>query len=174
MKQALILSVVILMVLAGTQVLAHGPKHKTEKTGVGGLGHSVPIGKPGNSKNVSREVVVQMFDTMRFKPDHIVVSKNETIQFIVQNKGRVKHEMVLGTIKELQEHAKLMQKFPEMEHDDPNAVTVEAGKTASLIWQFTRAGRFDFACLIPGHYEAGMAGKIVVESETGPKRKMRK
>jgi uncharacterized cupredoxin-like copper-binding protein len=63
---------------------------------------------------------------------------------------------------ELKKHAALMQKFPSMEHEDPNAVTVEPGKTGTLIWQFTRAGKFDFACLVPGHFEAGMIGRIEV------------
>lgn len=74
----------------------------------------------------------------------------------------MKHEMVLGTLDELQKHAALMRKFPEMEHDDPNAVSIEPGQTGELVWRFTKTGDFDFACLVPGHFEAGMRGKIVV------------
>jgi uncharacterized cupredoxin-like copper-binding protein len=99
---------------------------------------------------------------MRFLPDSIRVKRGETIRFIVRNTGKVKHEMVLGTIKELKEHAELMRKFPEMEHADPNQVSVDPGMTGELVWQFTTAGTFDFACLVPGHFESGMVGKVRV------------
>jgi uncharacterized cupredoxin-like copper-binding protein len=82
---------------------------------------------------------------------------------VVKNSGKVKHEMVLGSIKELKEHAALMLKFPEMEHADPNQLGVEPGKTGEMIWQFTKAGKFEFACLQPGHFEAGMRGTIAVK-----------
>ena len=84
------------------------------------------------------------------------------MRFIVRNTGQIKHEMVLGTISELKKHAALMAKFPEMEHDDPNAVSVEPGKTGEFAWTFSKPGSFDFACLVPGHFEAGMKGRIVV------------
>ena len=83
-------------------------------------------------------------------------------RFVLKNEGKLKHEMVLGTIAELKEHAALMVKFPQMEHADPNQASVEPGKTGELIWQFTKAGTFDFACLQAGHYEAGMKGQVVV------------
>ena len=80
----------------------------------------------------------------------------------MHNQGQVKHEFVLGTPAELKKHAALMAKFPQMEHDDPNAVSVEPGKTAEFAWTFAKSGSFDFACLVPGHFEAGMKGKINV------------
>ncbi len=125
-------------------------------------GHGAELGKPGDAEKVSRTIEVGMGDDMRFKPADIKVKRGETIKFVVKNNGALKHEMVLGTMKELEEHAALMRKFPEMEHVDPNAVTVEPGKTGTLIWQFTKPGTFDYACLVPGHFEAGMVGKIVV------------
>ena len=79
------------------------------------------------------------------------------------NSGKLKHEMVLGSVKELKEHAEMMRKMPEMEHADENMVSVEPGKSGELIWQFTKAGKFDFACLQPGHFEAGMKGKVAVK-----------
>lgn len=125
-------------------------------------GHGADLGKPGDAKKVSRTIEVGMGDDMRFKPPNIQVKRGETIKFVVKNHGALTHEMVLGTMKELKEHAALMRKSPEMEHDDPNAVSVEPGKTGALIWQFTKAGTFDYACLVPGHFEAGMVGKIIV------------
>lgn len=125
-------------------------------------GHGAELGKPGDAKKVSRTLEIGMGDDMRFTPANITVKRGETIRFAVRNNGALKHEMVLGTMKELKEHAALMRMSPEMEHDDPNAVSVEPGKTGVLIWQFTKAGTFDFACLQPGHFEAGMAGKIIV------------
>jgi uncharacterized cupredoxin-like copper-binding protein len=120
-------------------------------------------GEPGDPAKVSRTIQVDMADTMRYSPATIQVRKGETIRLVAKNSGRVKHEMVLGTVRELREHAALMKKFPEMEHADPNQVSVEPGKTGEMVWQFTRAGTFDFACLQPGHYEAGMRGKVAVK-----------
>jgi uncharacterized cupredoxin-like copper-binding protein len=103
-----------------------------------------------------------MLDTMRFTPDSIMVKQGETIKLIVKNSGKVKHEMVLGTEKELKEHAEVMKKNPEMEHADENQITVQPGKSGEIIWQFTKAGKVNFACLQPGHYEAGMKGALMV------------
>lgn len=104
-----------------------------------------------------------MNDTMRFEPAALSVKQGETVKLIAKNVGKVKHELVLGTDAELKEHAELMRKFPGMEHSDPNMVTVEPGKTGEVIWRFTRAGTFTFACLQPGHFEAGMLGKVTVQ-----------
>lgn len=120
------------------------------------------IGKPGDPAKVSRTIRVEMNDAMRFVPSTITVKHGDTVRFLVNNSGRIKHEMVLGSVAELREHAALMRKFPTMEHADPNQVAVEPGQTGELIWQFTRAGKVDFACLQPGHFEAGMKGKVAV------------
>ena len=124
--------------------------------------HASALGKPGNAKKVSRTVTIAMSDSMRFSPASVSAKKGETIRFALKNEGKLKHEMVLGTVTELKEHAALMVKFPQMEHADPNQASVEPGKTGELIWQFTKAGTFDFACLQAGHYEAGMKGQVVV------------
>ena len=71
--------------------------------------------------------------------------------------------MVLGTVPALKEHAELMKRFPEMEHADPNMAHVSPGARGEIVWQFTQAGDFQFACLQPGHYEAGMVGKVIVK-----------
>lgn len=137
----------------------------TAGPGAGGHGHGhdeSAIGQPGQAAKVTRTVQVDMADTMRFTPANFSVKQGETIRFIVKNSGQVKHEFVLGMEKELKEHYAQMMKFPEMEHDDPNMVTVAPGKTGEVIWQFTKAGPVNFACLHPGHYDAGMKGLIKV------------
>jgi len=123
--------------------------------------HAHAIGEPGDPAKAGRTVEVLMTDEMRFVPDRISVRKGETVRFVVKNVGAIKHEFVLGRPKDLVEHAKLMQKHPDMEHDDPNGVGVEPGKTGELVWRFTKGGRIDFGCLHPGHFEAGMKGRIV-------------
>jgi uncharacterized cupredoxin-like copper-binding protein len=130
---------------------AHGDEHR-----------ATVYGRPGDPAKVSRTVAIDMSDSMRFTPALITASKGETIRFALSNSGKVRHEMVLGSSTELAEHAALMRKFPQMEHTDPNRLSVDPGKTGALVWQFTRAGTFDFACLQPGHFEAGMRGKITV------------
>ena len=121
------------------------------------------FGRAADPAQASRVVTVKMSDTMRFDPAVITVKRGESVRFVARNDGKVQHEMVLGTRKELEEHAALMRKFPEMEHDDPNMVHVAPGKSGEMGWQFTRAGEFYYGCLMPGHYEAGMVGKVVVK-----------
>ena len=119
-------------------------------------------GVAGDTKSVKRTITLTMGDTMRFTPDKLEVKQGETIRFVVKNQGKQLHEMVIGTKKELDAHAALMVKFPNMEHDEPYMAHVAAGKSQDLIWTFNRAGSFEFACLIAGHYQAGMFGKISV------------
>ena len=162
MKQLIIAFAIAFGPLAAV-ALADGDEHHAGKEKNHGKGHADTVGKPGNPGKVSRTIDVEMSDTMRFSPADIKVKRGETIKFLLKNSGKLKHEMVLGSIDELKEHAALMQKFPEMEHADPNMVSVDPGKTGELVWQFTKAGTYDFACLQPGHFEAGMVGKVAVK-----------
>ena len=119
-------------------------------------------GIAGDAKSVKQEITLTMNDSMRFRPSVFTVRQGETVRFIVKNQGKQMHEMVIGTKKELDAHAVLMVKFPTMEHDEPYMAHVASGKSQNLIWTFNRAGDFEFACLIAGHYQAGMVGKITV------------
>ena len=116
-----------------------------------------------NKKEVSRTIVIKMTDKMRFSPEKLDVRLGETIRFEVKNDGKVMHEMVIGTKPILDKHAELMLKNPNMEHDEPYMAHISPGKKGEIIWKFNRAGSFDFACLIAGHYQAGMVGKIEVQ-----------
>jgi uncharacterized cupredoxin-like copper-binding protein len=116
----------------------------------------------GDAKAVTRTIEITMLDTMRFVPENITVKQGETVRLKVKNVGKVMHELVIGTKQELDTHAEMMKKHPNMEHDEPYMAHVSPGKSADIIWNFNRAGQFDFACLLPGHYEAGMVGKINV------------
>jgi uncharacterized cupredoxin-like copper-binding protein len=120
------------------------------------------IGKPGIATKVSRTVTIDMRDDMKFHADVIKAKQGETIRFIVKNSGKVKHEMVLGTAKDLKDHNEVMKKNPGMEHEDANMVTVAPGKSGEIIWHFTKAGKINFACLQPGHFDAGMKGYVNV------------
>jgi len=123
-------------------------------------------GEPGNPKKPARVIQVIMREgdgKMLFIPDQIEVRKGEQIRFILRNNGVLKHEFVLATVKDNDKHAELMKKYPDMEHADPNARSVEPGKTAEMIWRFDKTGTFEFACLIPGHRESGMRGTVIVK-----------
>ena len=133
--------------------------------GTHGGGHDAAetaIGKPGVAAKAARTVTIEMSDTMRYTPSDIQVKQGETVRFIVKNSGKVKHELSLGTEKELLEHLEQMKKFPDMEHDEPSKVSLAPGKQGEIVWQFTKAGAVNFACLMPGHFEAGMKGAIKV------------
>ena len=137
-------------------------------THAGGHGHAsdeIAIGKPGVASKASRTVTVEMTDNMRYTPSDIQVKQGETVRFIVKNKGQVKHELSLGTQQELREHLEQMKRFPDMEHDEPSKVTLAPGKQGEIVWQFTKAGPVNFACLMPGHYEAGMKGQVKVSKK---------
>ena len=142
--------------LLATSVLASG-KHAG-----GHDGEVNAVGQAGKAAEVTRSVKVNMTDEMRFIPASMMVKQGETLRITVSNSGQLKHEMVLGTEAELKEHYEAMLKFPEMEHDDANQVTVLPGKSADMIWKFTKAGKINFACLQPGHYDAGMKGAFMV------------
>jgi len=149
-----------LLALAGAGASAAG-----NHAGGHGHGHGdgdEAVGKPGTAAKATRTINVDMTDGMRFTPADIRVKQGETVRFVVKNSGQLKHELVLGTEKELKEHYEAMKKNPEMEHADPNMVTLAAGKSGEIVWQFTKAGRVDFACLQPGHYDAGMKGAVTV------------
>jgi hypothetical protein len=120
-------------------------------------------GRPGDPKRVNRVVRLEMSDSFRFTPAHVVVKRGETVRFIVHNAGSQFHEMVLGTTDQLREHAELMKRFPGMEHSEANMAHVQPGAHGDLVWQFTRAGTYQFACLVPGHYDAGMVGDVTVK-----------
>lgn len=153
------------LVLAVPLAHAHGDKKHVPSVPV--AAEQTAWGIAGNPAEVARTVTLDMSDTMRFAPDTLSVEEGDTVRFVVRNAGRMLHEMVIGTPDELAKHAAMMVKFPGMEHDAPYMAHVDPGKTGEIIWHFNRAGRFEFACLIAGHYEAGMRGTLTVTPKQG-------
>jgi uncharacterized cupredoxin-like copper-binding protein len=144
-------------------VLAHsGAMHDRPKAAAPISAEEHAFGKQGDPKKATRTIAIDMTDMMRFTPPEITVKQGEAIRFVVTNKGRLMHEMVIGTMEELKAHGELMKKHPGMEHDEPYMAHVSSGKKEEMVWHFTKAGEFHYACLVPGHFEAGMIGKITV------------
>ncbi len=143
---------------------AHGPGHhgRSESARSAAAADQKPWGVAGVLSAARRTLEVSMGDDMRFQPSHLDVRLGETVRLVIRNRGALMHEMVIGTRDELDSHAALMLKHPNMEHDEPWMAHVEPGKSGDLIWAFNRAGDFEFACLLPGHYQAGMRGSIRV------------
>lgn len=133
-----------------------------------GGSEAMAIGKPGDPSAVVSTRTVAMLELddggMAFEPASITVKEGETVRIELTNKGKLEHEFVMNTHDEIMEHKAEMEKSSGMMHDDPNALRLAPGETGEIVWQFTRAGTFGFACLIPGHYELGMKGTIEVES----------
>lgn len=131
----------------------------------GGHGE-MAVGEPGQKSKVTQTIRVSMKETddgrMVFTPDSFKVRKGQTIRFAVKNDGEVDHEFVLDQEDKVMEHKALMEKFPEMEHDDPNAIRLAPGESGEIVWKFTNDGVFKVACLVPGHYDAGMHGNVTV------------
>ena len=147
---------------AGATVWAHGPRDPAPGPKGAISTEEKAFGREGDPKKVTRTIRVDMSDKMRFSPETLEIKRGEVVRFEVKNSGKVMHEMVLGTMKELKEHAELMRRHPGMEHDEPYMAHVAPGKRERIVWQFTQAGEFYYGCLIPGHFEAGMIGKVTV------------
>lgn len=142
---------------------AHGDAKHVKKAGKPISTEEKPFGREGDPRNVKRTVRVGMADTMRFSPAELTIKRGETVKIIATNNGKLMHELVIGTMQELKEHAELMKKHPGMEHEEPYMAHVAPGKSETIVWQFTKAGEFFFGCLVAGHFEAGMIGKVVVK-----------
>ena len=155
----------IVLLAALASISAHADAHsdaKQEKKPRAISAEEKAFGREGDPRKVTRTIDVDMSDKMRFSPAQLTIKQGETVRFRVKNSGHVMHEMVLGTMQELKEHADVMKKHPGMEHDEPYMAHVAAGKADTMVWQFTKPGEFFYGCLVPGHFEAGMIGKIIV------------
>ena len=161
-RRGLALTLLCLIGATSSRVQAHGDAAHA-KAGAAAKKEQKDWGIAGDARDARRTITIAMTDNMRFTPDHITVRLGETVRFRIRNQGRMLHELVIGTRKELEEHAALMLKFPNMEHDEPYMAHVARGKTGEMVWTFNRAGDFEFACLIPGHFQAGMLGRITVQ-----------
>lgn len=153
-------SVIALLAFASIVPAAAGP---------GAPGHThthFSAGEPGNPKRPAKTIRVTMREgdgKMLYEPEKLEVRRGEQVRFVIVNAGELPHEFVLASTKDNLKHAELMKKYPDMEHDDPNGKTVQPKGTAEILWRFSKRGEFEFACLIPGHREAGMTGKITVK-----------
>jgi uncharacterized cupredoxin-like copper-binding protein len=122
-----------------------------------------PWGRQGDPAKARRTITIGMSDAMRFTPAEVKVKQGETVRFVVKNNGKAMHEMVIGTLEELKVHGEMMKKHPTMEHDEPYMAHVAPGKREEIVWTFTKPGEFHFGCLVPGHFDAGMIGRIIVD-----------
>lgn len=148
-----------MLFLSASPVLAHDPSEH-------GSSHSSAAGAPGDPGAPARtiEIVMREDDAkMLFAPDVITVAQGEQVRFRLVNDGELPHEFVLGTAEEIEQHAEMMRAMPDMKHEDPNAARLQSRAVADIVWRFTSVGAFEFACLIPGHREAGMVGRVVVK-----------
>jgi uncharacterized cupredoxin-like copper-binding protein len=139
--------------------------------GPGEPGHShksFAAGEPGDpQKPVARTIEVTMKETedakMLFEPNKVEIKRGEQVKFVLKNVGQVDHEFVLDSVANNAKHKIQMEKNLDMEHDDPNGKRLAPNGSNEIVWSFTKAGTFEFACLIPGHYESGMKGTVVVK-----------
>jgi uncharacterized cupredoxin-like copper-binding protein len=159
--------VVLATLAAASGVFAHVDKPHAAKPAV--PPEQKDWGIAGDASRTIRTIRVEMQDTIRFVPERMTVRQGQTVRFVIHNRGRTLHEFVIGNPADNQAHAELMKKHPNMEHDEPYMAHVAAGGKGQIVWTFNRAGTFEFACLIAGHYDAGMKGSIVVTPSTSPK-----
>jgi uncharacterized cupredoxin-like copper-binding protein len=161
MKASPALVAVLLAVAAGHVAATGEHEHHAEQAGPAAA--QKPWGRPAAARDASRTIEIVMSDTMRFTPAAIEVKQGEVVKLVVRNSGKVLHELVIGTKKEFAAHAARMARQPKMEHGGADMAHVQPGATGEIAWNFNRPGTFDFACLVAGHYEAGMTGTIKVK-----------
>lgn len=165
-----LISLLALLPLAAPAVaFAHGDMDHGGRKAVRAEMKETAFGRTGDPGKATRTIEIDMSDKMRFTPSELTIRRGETVRFVVKNSGRLTHELVLGSMQELKEHAEMMKKHPGMEHEEPYMVHVAPGKSGRITWQFTREGEFHFGCLEPGHFEAGMVGRINVIGTGGKK-----
>lgn len=132
----------------------------------GGHDGEMAVGRPGDAAEVTRTLQVTMRETadgeMIFEPGRLHMIQGDTVRLKIVNAGELEHEFVIDALHGIEEHKALMEQFPEMEHDDPNAMRLQPGEKGEIIWTFSKSGDFGFACLIPGHYSLGMHGPLKV------------
>lgn len=160
----LALALVIPTLFSPLLVWAHGDEHLDPNMKVDNpiTAQTQAVGQQGMPRDVSRTIEIGMNDLLRFNPDNLLVKQGETIRLRITNNGKIPHEFVLGTRDEIMQHAQMMKSMPTMVHSSANIAHVLPSKSTDIIWQFSQAGEFVFACLIPGHLPAGMEGKITV------------
>jgi uncharacterized cupredoxin-like copper-binding protein len=157
-----------LVFAAGLFALTTPPSAVVAAPGPKGHAHiAFAAGTPGDPKKPARTVEIAMKEAedakMLFVPDRVEVRRGEQIRFVLANVGKVDHEFMLDSIANNAKHKREMEKNPDMEHDDPNGKRLAPKKVDEIVWRFTKRGTFEFACLIPGHYESGMKGTVVVK-----------
>jgi uncharacterized cupredoxin-like copper-binding protein len=152
----------VLGIVAGATNFAHS-KDKSASSHPAHHEEQPEFGREGKAADVTRGIAVEMKDQFVFVPSKLEVKAGETVRIVIRNSGALMHEWVLGTAREIEEHAEQMRRFPNMEHDKPQQVRVPPGDVRELVWQFDRPGTFTFACLQPGHHEAGMKGLVEVK-----------
>ena len=129
----------------------------------GGESHSHDHATSTEVTNESiKEVRIEVDDNMRFSPSNWEAQAGEPIRIILVNKGKVDHELVFGSEKEIIAHAKEMANPNSKDHQHTNEISVKPGQQAELVWTFKEPGQYAMACFEPGHYEAGMRGVINV------------
>lgn len=184
MKNSFLLSLTASLALSVPGLTLAAPGHST---GHAHGGHSLEssVGQPGKSAEVTRTIEIAMYDNY-YEPESITVEAGETVRFLVKNEGMLVHEFNIGTAAMHAAHQEEMQMMVEhgvingdridremmkmdmgggktMEHDDPNSVLLEPGHTGEIIWTFSSPTELEFACNVPGHYDAGMVGQVDVQ-----------
>jgi uncharacterized cupredoxin-like copper-binding protein/Cu/Ag efflux protein CusF len=159
------------LTLISVSALAHGPAAHAPAASPAAVKHEQQLwgiaGEQSQGAKAIRTVDLRMGDDMRFRPDHLDVALGETVRLRIKNEGAVMHELVIGTPAALIDHAAMMVRFPNMAHEEPWMAHVPPGQLGEIVWRFNRAGDFAFACLIAGHYSAGMRGTIRVSGVSG-------
>ncbi len=155
-----------LMLMAATLALPFAGTIVGAEPGTSGHAHKAfAAGEPGDPAKPARTITIAMTEgdgAMAYEPPEVTVKTGEQVKFVITNRGARDHEFMLDSVEKNAKHRIAMQKNPEMEHDDPNGRRLKPGGSTEIVWKFSKVGTFEFACLIPGHSEAGMKGVIVV------------
>lgn len=154
--------VALLACVASTAAFAHGGHGGGHADVVARSAAGTPFGRPGDAQMISRAVAVNMSDSACQTPGELALKVGENVRFQIKNSGREMHELVIGTLAGLQEHAQALEQDADVDHDEPFMAHVEPQATQSIVWQFTRVGIFHYGCHVPSLPGPGVIGRITV------------
>lgn len=166
MSRNLMPALVAAAVLASASAIYDTGASMQASAHTGHTDHSFAAGELGDAEQPFRTLEIVMTDgpgTMAYTPDKIEVKKGEQVKFVLKNTGQVDHEFLLDSFKSNAKHKLEMEKNADMEHEEPNGARLKPNSSKEILWRFTKAGTFEFACLLPGHYETGMKGIVLVK-----------
>ncbi|MEX2394121.1 MAG: plastocyanin/azurin family copper-binding protein [Actinomycetota bacterium] len=105
-----------------------------------------------------REVTLSITHS-RFSLDELHVERGQRVRFVVSNTDPIDHELIVGDMASQIRH----ERGTEPSHGERDGeVTIPLFDRRETSYTFRRPGTYWFGCHLPGHWDYGMVGKVIV------------